>query len=186
MAHINLLPWREELRQERKKNFYIALAASFVFAAIALYGAISFVDGEIANQEERNKYLKQEITKVERQIKEIEQLERQREKLLARMQVIQELQASRPKIVRDLNSLAILMPDGVDLDVLTRKGKSIEMLGSAESNGRVSLLMKSIDENEEFQESTLNVVQNKSANDSEPREFKIQVSESVTKNKETE
>jgi type IV pilus assembly protein PilN len=186
MAHINLLPWREELRQVRLKTFYISIAVSFVFAAIVLYGAIIFIDGQIENQESRNQYLKQEIKTVERQIKEIDQLERQREKLLARMQVIQELQSSRPKIVRDLDSLAMLMPDGVDLNAITRKGKSIELLGNAESNNRVSLLMKSIDENNEFQESTLNIVQKKTTSDSEPRSFQIQVSESAPAKEETE
>jgi type IV pilus assembly protein PilN len=100
--------------------------------------------------------------------------------------VIQELQSSRPKIVRDLDSLAMLMPDGVDLNAITRKGKSIELLGNAESNNRVSLLMKSIDENNEFQESTLNIVQKKTTSDSEPRSFQIQVSESAPAKEETE
>jgi type IV pilus assembly protein PilN len=182
MAHINLLPWREERRKEKEKNFYIALGASFLFGAIVFYLVFVYVDKLIDEQNQRNKFLEQQIKIVEMQIKEIKDLEKQRDSLLARMQVIQELQASRPKIVKVLDSLAKVMPEGVNMDSLSRKGTRIEINGEAQSNARVSVLMKEIDKNPEYKESTLNVVQKKSAADNVPRTFKLQVQEAKTKN----
>jgi type IV pilus assembly protein PilN len=177
MAHINLLPWREEERQKREKNFYITLGITFVVAAAVLYGAIMFVDGLIEEQNQRNAFLEKEIRLVDKKIKEIKDIERQKEQLLAQMQVIQELQESRPKIVKVLDSIAKIMPEGAHLTTLSRKSKLLQLDGLAQSNARVSVFMKAIDSNEEYGESNLKIVQKKSASDSEPRIFNIQVQE---------
>jgi type IV pilus assembly protein PilN len=158
MAHINLLPWREEERQKREKNFYITLGITFVAAAAVLYGAIMFVDALIEEQNQRNAFLEQEIRLVDKKIKEIEDLEKQRDMLVARMQVIEELQKSRPKIVKVMDALPRIVPEGVNINTFTRTGKNIAFTGLAESNSRVSVFMKLIDDNPEFGESTLNII----------------------------
>src|SRR5512139_1103736 len=99
MAHINLLPWREELRKQRKREFFIfAGAAAFSMVVVVVFLHFYFVS-LIENQDARNEYMRAEIKKVEAQIKEIEELERKKAQLVARMQVIDQLQKNRPEIV---------------------------------------------------------------------------------------
>lgn len=181
MAHINLLPWREELREERQKQFYIALFAGFVFAALVLYAVMTYANNLIDEQNQRNSFLQQEIAKVDKKIKEIKDLEKQRGRLLARMQVIQELQESRPKIVKVFDSLPRLVPEGVNLERVKRAGNSISFDGVAQSNARVSVFMSQVDENEEYDESRLNVIKRTSSNDNAIRKFTVEVNESKLK-----
>jgi type IV pilus assembly protein PilN len=180
MAHINLLPWREEERQKREKNFYITLGITFVVAAAVLYGAIMFVDALIEEQNQRNAFLEQEIRLVDKKIKEIKNLEKQRDMLVARMQVIEELQKSRPKIVKVMDALPRIVPEGVNLKTFSRTGKNIEFLGIAESNSRVSVFMTSLDKNVEFGESKLNIIK-KSAT---KNDFSVNVQEQEPKKEE--
>ena len=116
MAHINILPWREELRQQHQQQFITIVVAGLIFAGPALYGAVLFIDGLIEEQNGRNTFLKSEITVLDEKIKEISALELERERLLARMQVIQELQASHPKVVKVLDSLVRTVPEGIHLE----------------------------------------------------------------------
>jgi type IV pilus assembly protein PilN len=177
MAHINLLPWREEARQEREKNFYIILAATFIVAAAILYGAIMFVDGLIEEQNQRNAFLEQEIRMVDKKIKEIKDLEKQRDMLVARMQVIEDLQKSRPKIVKVMDSLPRIVPEGLNINTFARTGKTIEFTGNAESNNRISVFMTAIDDNEEFGESKLKIIKKGSAKN----DFSLNVQEQEPK-----
>lgn len=186
MAHINLLPWREELREERQKQFYIALFAGFVFAALVLYAVMTYANNLIDEQNQRNSFLQQEIAKVDKKIKEIKDLEKQRGRLLARMQVIQELQESRPKIVKVFDSLPRLVPEGVNLERVKRAGNSINFDGVAQSNARVSVFMSQVDENEEYDESRLNVIKRTSSNDNAIRKFTVEVNESKLKSEDGE
>ncbi len=178
MAHINLLPWREERREERQKQFYIALAAGLVFAALVLYAIVMYADNLIAEQNQRNRFLQQEIVKLDKKIKEIQDLEKQRERLLARMQVIQELQESRPKIVKVFDSIARVVPEGVNLNRVTRAGNRINFDGVAQSNARVSVFMTQVDNNEEYGESRLKVIKRTSSRDDAIRTFTVEVNES--------
>lgn len=178
MAHINLLPWREERREERQKQFYLALVGGLVFAATVLYLVMMYADSLIDEQNQRNAFLQQEITKVDKKIAEIKDLEKQRERLLARMQVIQELQESRPKIVKVFDSLPRIAPEGVNFDSVTRRGDQITFEGVAQSNNRVSVFMQQIDANEEYQESKLRVIQRSSSRDDAIRKFTVVVNES--------
>jgi type IV pilus assembly protein PilN len=178
MAHINLLPWREERRQERQQQFVIALVGAFIFAVLILYLAYSFVDGLIDEQNSRNAFIQQEIVKVDKKIQEIKELETEKEKLIARMQVIQDLQQSRPKAVKVLDGIVRTVPEGVHLESLKRTGKNLTFNGIAESNARVSVFMRELDKNTEFGESTLNVVQKSGQSDKASRKFTIQISES--------
>jgi len=186
MAHINLLPWREERRQERQQQFIAALLGGFIFAAATLYGAILFADGLIDNQKSRNTYLQAEITKLDIKIKEISELEQERDKLIARMQVIQELQSSRPKVVKVFDALVRTVPDGIHLNKVTRVGAALTFDGVAQSNARVSVFMREIDDNLEFNESNLQVIQRTSTQDDAIRQFTLAVQESKPKNEDGE
>jgi type IV pilus assembly protein PilN len=181
MAHINLLPWREELRQERQKRFYAALGAGFLFAAAVLYLVVLYADGLIDEQNQRNQFLEQEIAKVDKKIKEIKDLENQRDRLLARMQVIQELQQSRPKVVKVFDSVVRVVPEGVHLSTLTRTGNLLDFNGVAQSNARVSVFMQQIDKNQEYDESRLKVIKRTSSKDDAIRTFTVEVNEAKPK-----
>jgi type IV pilus assembly protein PilN len=181
MAHINLLPWREELRQERQKRFYVALGAGFLFAAAVLYLVVLYADGLIDEQNQRNQFLEQEIAKVDKKIKEIKDLENQRDRLLARMQVIQELQQSRPKVVKVFDSVVRVVPEGVHLSTLTRTGNLLDFNGVAQSNARVSVFMQQIDKNQEYDESRLKVIKRTSSKDDAIRTFTVEVNEAKPK-----
>ena len=180
MAHINLLPWREEKRQERLKQFAVGTGLSVLLTAILFYGVVLFVNSLIDEQKDRNNYLKTEIAVLDKKIKEIRTLERERDRLLARMQVIQELQESRPKVVKILDSLARVVPEGVHLKAVTRQGTSLTFNGIAQSNARVSVFMREVDKNTEFDESDLKVIQRSA----QTKSFTLTVNESKPKAKE--
>lgn len=184
MAHINLLPWREEKRQERQKQFYTVLVIGIVFAGAVLYGAILFADSLISEQNNRNAFLQNEIAALDIKIKEISKLEEERAKLLARMQVIQDLQASRSKVVKVFDSVVRDLPDGTYLENLSREGDVLTFNGVAQSNARVSVLMRQLDADKEFEESKLQVIQRTSTNPDAIRKFTLSVTESKTKPQE--
>lgn len=145
MAQINLLPWRDERRQELKKEFLVVLGfvAAMGVALVVLGDRV--VSGQIDNQNARNQYLSEQIAVLDKQVAEIRELQRKRNQLLDRMRVIQELQGNRPIIVRILDQLVKTVPDGVFYTNLKTKGKVITISGVAESNNRVSSLMRQLD-----------------------------------------
>ena len=145
MARINLLPWREQLREERKKEFLTILALVVLFAGALVFLADRYVNGQIENQNARNAFIKSEIAQLERRIKEIEQLQARRAQLLDRMKIIQDLQGKLPIIVRVFDELARTLPDGVYFTDVGMKGSAISIKGGAESNSRVSNLMRQLD-----------------------------------------
>jgi type IV pilus assembly protein PilN len=145
MAHINLLPWREALAKERKRQFAVVAAGSAMLSALVLVYVHIHVAALITNQNARNTFLETQITEVEKQIKEIETLEADKQNLLARMKIIQTLQASRPEIVHLFQEVAQTIPEGVYLTNLNVTGKNLKIEGVAESNANVSALMRNID-----------------------------------------
>lgn len=148
MPSINLLPWREAERKKRQRDFGVALAGSVV-AAIAVVLATMFVyEGMIDGQERRNERLLAEIAELEKSIEEINDLEQQKERLLARMEIIDELQKSRPEIVHLFDEITRQMPEGVYLTSMKQTGNRIELRGVAQSSTRVSALMRQIDASE--------------------------------------
>ncbi|BDZ74059.1 MULTISPECIES: PilN domain-containing protein [Methylophaga] len=179
MAHINLLPWREERREERQKQFYLAMGATFLFAALIFYLVMSYADSLISEQNQRNTLLQTEIAKLDIKIKEIQDLEQQKKRLLARMQVIQDLQESRPKVVKVFDSIARVVPEGIHLEKVVRTGNTITFSGTAESNARVSVFMRQLDENPEYGESRLQVIKRTSSNNNAIRQFTVEVNEST-------
>lgn len=159
MARINLLPWREELREARKQQFLQVVVAALLVTGLLFYIGVLFVNGMIDEQHDRNRFLSEQIAALDEEIKEISTLEQERDRLMARMQVIQELQTSRPKVVKIFDALARIVPEGVHLSKVARQGDSITFNGIAQSNARVSVFMRQIDDNPEFGESQLQVIQ---------------------------
>ena len=148
MPRINLLPWRAELRQKRKKEFLVALMGSLVVAAGTVYLSKLTVQGWTTAQEARNGVLRSEIAALDSQIAEIKTLETQRDRLKARMQIITQLQRSRPEVVHLFDELVNAIPEGVYLTEVTQQGTHIEVKGNAQSSTRVSALMRNIDDSE--------------------------------------
>ena len=148
MPRINLLPWRTELRQRRKKEFLVALAGSLIVAVGVVYLSKLTVQGWTSNQQARNEVLKSEIKSLDEQIAQISGLESQRDRLVARMQVITQLQRSRPEVVHLFDELVSAMPEGVYLTEVQQQGTRIQVKGNAQSSTRVSALMRNIDDSE--------------------------------------
>jgi type IV pilus assembly protein PilN len=159
MPRINLLPWREELRQKRKKDFMVAMLAALLFGGLVVYGSKLTVQGWIGNQNSRNKVLKDEIAKLDKQIAEISGLETQKNRLIARMEIIDQLQRSRPEIVHLFDELVKTLPEGVYLTEVKQTGNRIEIHGQAQSSTRVSALMRNIDGSDWLKEPSLGVVE---------------------------
>jgi type IV pilus assembly protein PilN len=145
MARINLLPWREAERKRRKREFAVAGAAALGLSLVAALLVHFQIEAWIANQESRNQFLTEQITQLDRQIKEIENLEETKSNLLARMNIIQQLQQSRPEVVRLFDELVNAIPDGVFLTKLEQTGRNVVLEGRAQSNARVSAFMRSVE-----------------------------------------
>ena len=159
MTQINLLPWREELRQEQKKQFGLMVAMTLVLAA-AIVGLIHFqMQAKIDYQLSRNRFLNQEIAKVDEEIKEIAELQKVRRSLIERMEVIQDLQASRPSIVHLFTEIVSTVPNGVYLQTLVQTGSNLLIKGEAESNARVSTYMRNLSASEWLKDPNLAVIE---------------------------
>ncbi|MDP1520356.1 PilN domain-containing protein [Porticoccus litoralis] len=159
MAKINLLPWREAYRAEKKKEFITLMCVMLIVGALVAFGWDRVVNAQISNQESRNQLLKSEIAKLDKQVAEIKELKKRRQDLLDRMQVIQELQGNRPEIVKLYDEFVRAIPDGVYFTKMTLKGSRISLVGYAESNNRVSALMRQLDASYKFSEPNLTKVQ---------------------------
>ena len=155
MARINLRPWREELRAEKQQQFVVMLLGAVIIAAGLTFLWKSDVESRIAYQESRNAYIQTATTQLDSQIKEIEDLRRKRDELLARMRVIQDLQGKRPVIVRVFDELVRTLPEGLYYTDLQKQGETIAIVGMAESNSRISALMRRFDESVWFNNPSL-------------------------------
>lgn len=158
MARINLLPWREERRAALQKQFLVVLAGMAVFGALLVFLGDRYVSALIEHQNGRNNYLQQHIAELNRQVAEIRELEKRRAELLERMEVIQGLQGKRPVIVRIFDEAVRTMPDGAYFLDMTRSGENIKVSGKAESNNRVSSLMRKLDSSLWFKDPNLTSV----------------------------
>jgi len=144
MARINLLPWREELRAERKRQFAGTLMLSVVVGLLVSILVHMTFESQISNQQARNSYLQSEIKQLDLKIREIEKLEKQKEELLNRMQIVQQLQQSRPLVVRLFDELVRQIPSGVYLTNFSRKKMKLSLKGKSESTPRISAFMRNI------------------------------------------
>jgi type IV pilus assembly protein PilN len=145
MPRINLLPWREEDRMRRQREFLVAMAGAFVGGVLVVVMTIFAYSALISGQQDRNRRLETEIAELDKSITEIEGLERQKERLLARMEIIEELQRSRPEIVHLFDEVTRRTPEGVYLTGMKQSGVSVEVKGIAQSSTRVSTLMREVD-----------------------------------------
>ena len=164
MARINLLPWREEQRKQKQQEFGVTAVSSVVIAGLIVLLAHFHVNGLIDNQNQRNVYLEGEINILNKRIGRIRELEAMKDNLLARMNVIQELQGSRPESVHLMDELVRTLPDGVHLKKFQQKVKALTMTGIAESNARVSDYMREIDSSEWITAPRLDVIKTSEAN----------------------
>ncbi|MEE8056525.1 MAG: PilN domain-containing protein [Pseudomonadales bacterium] len=150
MANINLLPWREERRQALKKEFLVILGGIAILACALVMLVDTLVSGGVSGQQGRNNYLQGKIDELSLQVTEITELEKKKQELLDRMKVIQELQGNRPIIVRIFDELVRTLPDGVFYNALNRTENTVTITGIAESNNRISSLMRNLDKSEWF------------------------------------
>jgi len=185
MAHVNLLPWRAELRKQRQKDFVVAIG----FSVVATLGVMVILHLSISSnvdyQLSRNTYLQSEIDSVDKKIKEIQDLEVKKKRLLAKMEVIQELQASRPEIVHLFDELGRTIPEGVYLSDLTQSDKNITVNGMAQSNARVSAYMRNLESSAWLKDPILNIIETKVEGRESKRErqsrFTLQIKQSSEK-----
>ena len=159
MPRINLLPWRAELRTRRRNQFFIGLAASLGAAGLAVLASNFVMEGIVSNQTSRNDLLKTEIAALDKRIAEILDLEAKKERLLARMEIIEQLQRSRPEVVHLFDELVRTLPDGVRLVSIKQTDRRLEIKGDAESNTRVSAFMRNIDKSKWLTQPDLQVVE---------------------------
>ncbi len=155
MAHINLLPWRERLREERKREFFTILVGVVIISAGVLFLVDRYFNGEIDTQMARNDFIAAEIAVLDERVAEINQLRQQKEDIRSRMNVITDLQGTRPVIVRIFDELVKTLPDGVYYESLNRVDDTISIEGFAESYARITELLRRLDDSEWFQESDL-------------------------------
>lgn len=165
MPRINLLPWREVERKRKRQEFGVAAGSAVLLAVLTgfvlrwQYGSI------IEDQRERNQYLNDEIAQVDKQIVEILDLEQQKQRLQSRIQVIEQLQRSRPEVVHLFDQMVRLLPDGVYLTSIKQTDRRIQIKGVAESSTRVSAFMRNIDGSEWLQDPALEIVETKGTGD---------------------
>jgi type IV pilus assembly protein PilN len=173
MPRINLLPWRAELRQKRKKEFLVALLGAVLVGGAAVYASKLTVQGWVSAQNNRNRILRDEITELDKQIEEIAGLETQRDRLLARMTIIDQLQRSRPEVVHLFDEIVNTIPEGVYLTELVQQNSRVSIKGSAQSSTRVSTLMRNIDGSEWLKDPGLDVVQTVDAGPARNSQFTL-------------
>jgi type IV pilus assembly protein PilN len=159
MPRINLLPWREEERKERKVAFTVALGVSALAAGVVTFAIYLMFGSMIDGQERRNELLRVEIKKLDKQIEEINDLESAKQKFIARMEIIEKLQRSRPEIVHVFDEIVRTLPDGVYLTGVKQTDKKFKFDGVAQSSTRVSSFMRNIDGSDWLHNPELEVVQ---------------------------
>ena len=175
MARINLLPWRAERRKARQKEFVGMLGLAALCGVLVSFLIVSWYSGRISSQTGRNEYLRGEITKVDGQIKEIEELDKKKGKLLARKEVIEQLQANRSQMVHLFDSLVRTIPDGVTLTSIKQEGDILTLGGRSQSNARVSTYMRNLEGSGWMTGPDLNIIEAKAGNAGLPYEFNLKV-----------
>ena len=171
MARINLLPWRQEERKEKQRQFLTILGLS-AFMMLLLLVAVHLQYGRmLSTQNSRNTFLESHISDVEKELKEIQDLEKEKSRLLARMKIIQQLQQNRPEIVRMFDEIVRTIPEGVHLKLLAQSGRALKLEGYAQSNARVSSFMRNIDAAKSLDNPTLQIIETDTKSEDKSRAF---------------
>lgn len=161
MAHINLLPWREELRYEKTRQFASATILSLIFTGACIFVVHVAFNNQIGHQNYRNRMLQDEINTLDSALTQISELEETKAQLLARMDIIQSLQQRRPQIVHLFDDFVRTVPEGIFLTTIEQDAKQLTIKGVAESNGRVSAYMRNIDASPWMATPKLKVIENR-------------------------
>lgn len=164
MPSINLLPWRQELRRRRQREFAIGIAAALILAGLVALLSWITVDSMIGAQQRKNDLLKTEIDALDKQIQEIQALEEQKRQMLARMDIIEKLQRSRPEVVHVFDQIVRCLPEGVYLNSVKQTGRRLEIAGVAQSSTRVSSFMRNIDASDTLSAPELKIIQTRRDN----------------------
>ncbi|HEX2493140.1 MAG TPA: PilN domain-containing protein [Steroidobacter sp.] len=165
MPRINLIPWREAERKRKRQEFgFGAVSALGIAAGLAFLLKLQ-MQSAIDNQNERNQYLKSQIDVLDKQIEEIQELDAQKQRLLARMQVIEQLERSRPEIVHVFDQLVRTIPDGVYLTSLKQSDRKLQLKGMAQSSTRVASYMRNIEGSEWLTDPALDILETKGSGD---------------------
>jgi type IV pilus assembly protein PilN len=175
MTRINLLDWRAERREQRRREFLAMLGLGFVTALAVVFAAYVAMQAALDHQNARNKLLEQTIAEIDKQIKEIEELQKTRDGLISRMKIIEQLQQSRSATVHFFDELVNTLPDGVYLTHVKQDGQSVTIDGLAESNGRISAYMKNLDASPWFDDPQLVVIKTGEKNKQRNSEFTLKV-----------
>ena len=175
MTRINLLDWRAERREARRREFLSMIGLAVVVAGAILGIAFLAMQQALDYQNQRNKLLEQTIADIDKQIKEIEELQKTREGLISRMKIIEQLQQSRSGTVHFFDELVNTLPDGVFLTHVKQDGQSVTVDGTAESNGRISAYMKNLDASPWFDDPQLVVIKTGEKNKQRTSDFTLKV-----------
>lgn len=179
MARINLLPWREELRKQKQQQFIVVSAGTAVVGGLLVLLAHMQFSGLIDKQNQRNQFLDNEIATLDKKIHKIKDLEKTKTALLARMDIIQQLQHSRPQSVHLMDQLVLTLPDGLFLNKISQRGNALTLSGSAQSNARVSAYMRNIDGSEWMAQPKLEVIKTKDGDNRRSAEFVLRASQAT-------
>lgn len=175
MSKINLLPWREESREQLKRDYLGKLGFTAVIAVLILVIWISFAGSALDQQVERNNYLQSNIDQMDKKVAEIRELKDKKQEMISRMRVIQDLQGNRSEIVKLFDHLVRAVPDGVYLFELDRQGNGVKMTGFTESNNRISTLMRNLDQSPKYRDSNLTKVEQDTTLGNQGSKFDLQV-----------
>jgi len=175
VIRVNLLPWREERRKARRQQFFALAGLITVLVAAIWFVGYGIINGYIGVQEGKNSFLKSEITALDKEIDEIKQLKEQTESLLSRKRIIESLQANRTETVHLFNELVRQVPEGVYLKSIRQTGNKINLLGYAQSNARVSSLMRNVEVSPVMEKPDLVEIKSATINNRRLAEFNLNV-----------
>lgn len=178
-TRINLLPWREEQKKEREKEFYVVLGIAAALGVAVWMGGRTHLNGEISYHEYRNNMLRDEIRTLDQKIARIRELETVRDQLNARMEVIQELQSGRPQVVHMFEELVLTLPDGLFLNSLSQEGERLTLTGVGQSNARVSSYMERLDGSPWLRDPDLTVIEVRRQDGLRVSDFTLSVQQST-------
>lgn len=186
MARINLLPWRTERRKQREREFYMMLFATAVAAVLVFFSVSYWMGTRIDNQNERNNYLSAQIKLLDKDIETIKNLEKVRSQLLARKEIIEDLQSNRSQMVHLFDQLSRSIPDGTRLTSLKQAGDKLTLEGVAESSTRVATYMRSLENSAYLGKADLAKIESKEGSAGVDPKMPYVFSLSVTAKKSTE